>query len=183
MKKLIVHLIVVLCIFSIGWADDSGHPKLKEGFRDLKFGAKLSDVTELVADGKFQDYIIYKRPTDALALGNISLTSIGYWFWNGKLAAVNLEKKGTLLGDPTAIGDFLTSIYGKPTQIVPVNANGFSPRQIWEDEKTCIIYTCETTASYPLGTKIETIFIKSKDIESERARAQAEINSKLPNGL
>jgi hypothetical protein len=186
MEKLILFLIFSLSIVLLSRAQDELPPKLKEGFRDLSFGMKLSNIDGLIADSKFDDYIIYKRPADILKLGDTSLDSISYDFWDGKLAMVSLNKKTTLLSNSSQdIDEFLTSLYGKPTEIKRPDSNAIIKisQETWEDDKTSIIYTVMTSSPIEIGEIHMSIVIKSKEIDSEKMKAKAEINSSSPNGL
>lgn len=82
------------------------------GFRGLRFGRELAGIGGLVPAYREGAAAYYRRPGDAMELGDIKLTDLLYGFWQGRLFAVVMRVGEG--GDFDALRRAYAAKYGAP---------------------------------------------------------------------
>jgi hypothetical protein len=121
MRRCLIVLIVLLATtVSAQWS----YPALdaKNGFRDLTFGAPLPKEMKVTETSGKSTY--YVRPKDSLTIGNATVKSIVYHFFDGRFAGVLIKTKGFV--NTHALLQVFTEAYG-----TPLEANRLIPFYIW----------------------------------------------------
>ncbi len=112
MKRIIGFLIIIVIgLFSINSFAYQNEP---DGFRGIKWGAKietLKDMTKLFTKG---DTAIYMRKNDKLQMGDAELQDISYMFWQDKFYSAYIQTKGYL--NWSALKKVLFLKFGKGSQ-------------------------------------------------------------------
>jgi hypothetical protein len=97
---------------SMGQEPPRRTPPLKGGFRDLNWGnPPAPGMTRL--DGKGLEGELYERPTDALSVGGVPLSSIRYKFIDGQLRSVTLH---VAPAKEAALREALIKAWGTPSR-------------------------------------------------------------------
>lgn len=112
-----LHLLTAL-VAGVALAGSKGDLDAKDGFRDLKFGQRCSDIDGLVEAERLVENgfarVAYTRPTDKLSIGEAELTVLGYICYRDQLASVMVSTVGA--DNHRLILATLTSAYGEPVQ-------------------------------------------------------------------
>ena len=107
MKRLLCAAVLALLLAGSAWA-----AKAPDGFRGIKWGTPLEEVSGLVPDGGISKRLkLYSRPDDELAMGDIPLETLTYDFFDGRFSGVMMVMEPE---HQEGIVALLTGLYGQP---------------------------------------------------------------------
>ncbi len=180
---------MAIVIFTIIWLTPSlVFAQIKDGFRDMRWGDAPTADFERVDRGPSKpslygspEAVKYRRRSDKLAIGEVHLGSISYYFEDNKLREVfvyvNSEAPST---DFWAIADVLKATYGAP-EINENRLNGGGVFSRWNEGNTKIFLTYRQTPVDLLNGNDLTIIDKAyaeRVSQDKAAKDQKENNRK-----
>jgi hypothetical protein len=118
----------------------------KDGFNDLRWGVRLTDLKGLEKrpnDSGLDDVTEYERPADVLKIGNAELAAVIYAFWKDQLYTVTIWTQGLI--NYKALREAVFSQFGNGTQI-----EGAGERYLWSDGLTDAMLKYESDDQYGL---------------------------------
>jgi len=111
MKKSLLTFAAALLTSGAVWAQSVADLDTKYGFRDLKFETDTSAIDGLVPGEATAVKLLATRPDDSKKIGQATLNSITYGFYQGKLYEVTIVTKG--LTNSHALREVLEGQYGE----------------------------------------------------------------------
>ena len=98
----------------------------KNGFREYKFGMGHQDIPnlKLVSEDTVTHTSFYEKTDEKLTIGDATVESIGYGFYNDRLYNVLIKTKGLL--NSRAVLSVMEGLYGKGEQ-----SNQFIEKYFW----------------------------------------------------
>lgn len=140
---------------------------LPDGFRDLKWRAKVAPGMKLQKDVSAGDNAAYVRLKDSKKMLGATLESITYGYYKGELASVTIQADA---GQGDKLLKALTAEYGEPAKSA---ANVF----IWKDESETLIFFRGVGLDSP-GSRGE-LYIVCKPLVEEGNKAERERREKV----
>ena len=137
-------------------------PLRKDGFCDLRWGSRVANVEGLErrkTTSKFEGVIEYVRSNDISKVGDATLRSIIYAFWQDKLYTVTIWTKG--YSNYTALRDKVFKEFGPGRQIESTRE-----KYLWSDIRSDIML------EYIEEGRFGMLWLRSKELDEQCRSSQ-----------